>query len=71
MSGNCRQCSFFKKTVDLANVANSQGICMRYPPKPFVVPSQGARGEVQLAIVPARPTVETTDFCGEFVQATK
>lgn len=66
MSNTCRQCKYFKKTTDLNNVANSQGTCLRYPPKPFVIPQQTARGEINLAIVPARPTVETTDFCGEF-----
>lgn len=58
----CRQCVFFKKVVDLSNVASATGVCYRYPPKPFPIPQQGG----QIGILPARPTIDGDDFCGEF-----
>lgn len=62
MQNACRQCKYFRKAVDLNNVASTTGICLRYPPKPFPVPQQG-----QIAMLSARPNVESGDFCGEFV----
>lgn len=57
----CAECIFFLKQVDLSNVANTQGICRRYPPKAIPVPAQGGIG-----VMSVRPNVEAKDFCGEF-----
>lgn len=62
MQPTCKKCKYFRKAVDLNNVASSTGICLRYPPKPFPVPQQG-----QIAMLSARPNVESDDFCGEFL----
>lgn len=57
----CENCVFFKKVRDLSNVASTMGACRRYPPKPFILPSQG-----QIATISAAPQVDEKDFCGEY-----
>lgn len=58
----CSQCVFFKKVVDLSNVASTTGMCYRYPPKPFPIPQQGGG----IGVIAARPSTDANEFCGEF-----
>lgn len=60
----CENCFFFVKTINPSNITESQGVCRRYPPTPFPVPTH--TGQIGVMTVPA--TVSGKEWCGEWRQ---
>lgn len=69
VSKKCVNCRFFA-VGEVTQIAEKTGLCNRYPPAVAAigVPQRNMAGDIQMGVmnVVTRPTVKTSDYCGEF-----